>query len=392
MKKIAFIASGFINQTEANAICLKNIIDIMKDSIKVDVISIEQETCRCSDYSIFVIKQSNVIEKNEIMRKIIKFFHMPVGSRRLSKLVARRVCSLLKERKYDALIAVVNPVESADAIYYIKRRNPQQKIILYEIDPASNRYKEPKSLFEKVWKFKSILWEKKIYEHCDKIIHMKTHRNHFSQNCFRKYQDKVIYLDIPNFRIDFLPTISKSYSKICMIYAGAFYPTLRNPYPMLDVLKKLNHIVPINVKIFTGSSMIEQIRKYVEDENSFLVSNYISQDALRVELCKADFLLDLGNKESDFLPSKTFQYMGTGKPIIHFMPDTSDVSVDYLRRYKDAISVFMDTSENNINSIVSFIQKERLSSSRCDSEELMQLFWENTPQYTAQKLMEILNC
>ena len=132
--------------------------------------------------------------------------------------------------------------------------------------------------------------------------------------------------------------------------------------------------------------------KYVEDENSFLVSNYISQDALRVELCKADFLLDLGNKESDFLPSKTFQYMGTGKPIIHFMPDTSDVSVDYLRRYKDAISVFMDTSENNINSIVSFIQKERLSPSICDSEELMQLFWENTPQYTAQKLMEILNC
>ena len=139
MKKIAFIASGFMNQTEANAICLKNIIDIMKDSFKVDVISIEQETCRCSDYSIFVIKQSNVIGKNEIMRKIIKFFHMPVGSRRLSKLVARRVCSLLKERKYDALIAVVNPVESADAIYYIKRRNPQQKIILYEIDPASNR-------------------------------------------------------------------------------------------------------------------------------------------------------------------------------------------------------------------------------------------------------------
>lgn len=392
MKKIAFIASGYINQSEANAICLKNIIDIMKDSIKVDIISIEKEAYECNSDGIFAIKQNNVVEKNEIIRKIIKFMHMPVGSRRLSKLVARRVCSLLKKRKYDALIAVVNPVESADAIYYIKRRNPQQKVILYEIDPASNRYKEARSLFEKVWKFKSILWEKKIYEHCDKIIHMKTHSSHFSQMCFRKYQDKVLYLDIPSFRIDFLPTISKPDSKICMVYAGAFYPALRNPFPMLDVLKKLNRLVPISVKIFTGSGMIEQIKKYVEDESSFFVSNYISQDALRLELCKADFLLDLGNKESDFLPSKTLQYMGTGKPIIHFMPDTGDVAVDYLRRYKDAISVFMDTSENNINSIVSFIQKERLSPYICDSKKLMQLFLENTPQYTAQKLMEILNC
>ncbi len=392
MKKIAFIASGYINQSEANAICLKNIIDIMKDSIKVDIISIEKEAYECNSDGIFAIKQNNVVEKNEIIRKIIKFMHMPVGSRRLSKLVARRVCSLLKKRKYDALIAVVNPVESADAIYYIKRRNPQQKVILYEIDPASNRYKEARSLFEKVWKFKSILWEKKIYEHCDKIIHMKTHSSHFSQMCFRKYQDKVLYLDIPSFRIDFLPTISKPDSKICMVYAGAFYPALRNPFPMLDVLKKLNRLVPISVKIFTGSGMIEQIKKYVEDESSFFVSNYISQDALRLELCKADFLLDLGNKESDFLPSKTLQYMGTGKPIIHFMPDTGDVAVDYLRRYKDAISVFMDTSENNINSIVSFIQKERLSPNICDSEKLMQLFLENTPQYTAKKLMEILNC
>lgn len=392
MKKIAFIASGYMNQSEANAICLKNVIDIMKDSIKVDIISIEQEAYECNSDGIFAIKQNNVVQKNEIIRKIIKFMHMPVGSRRLSKLVARRVCSLLKKRKYDALIAVVNPVESADAIYYIKRRNPQQKVILYEIDPASNRYKEAKSLFEKVWKFRSILWEKKIYEHCDKIIHMKTHRSHFSQKCFRKYHDKVLYLDIPSFRIDFLPTISKPDYRICMVYAGAFYPALRNPFPMLDVLKKLNRLVPISVKIFTGSGMIEQIRKYVEDENSFFVSDYISQDALRVELCKADFLLDLGNKESDFLPSKTLQYMGTGKPIIHFMPDAGDVAVDYLRRYKDAISVFMDTSENNISSIVSFIQKERLSPSICDSEELMQLFLENTPQYTAQKLMEILNC
>lgn len=392
MKKIAFIASGYINQSEANAICLKNIIDIMKDSIKVDIISIEKEAYECNSDGIFAIKQNNVVEKNEFIRKIIKFMHMPVGSRRLSKLVARRVCSLLKKRKYDALIAVVNPVESADAIYYIKRRNPQQKVILYEIDPASNRYKDARSLFEKVWKFKSILWEKKIYEHCDKIIHMKTHSSHFSQMCFRKYQDKVLYLDIPSFRIDFLPTISKPDSKICMVYAGAFYPALRNPFPMLDVLKKLNRLVPISVKVFTGSGMIEQIKKYVEDESSFFVSNYISQDALRLELCKADFLLDLGNKESDFLPSKTLQYMGTGKPIIHFMPDTGDVAVDYLRRYKDAISVFMDTSENNINSIVSFIQKERLSPNICDSEKLMQLFLENTPQYTAKKLMEILNC
>lgn len=387
MKKIAILVEGYMNQTEANAICIKGIINEMKKNISVDVISIEKDFFGWND-NVYSINKSNTEFKNELRRKFVKFLHMPVGNKKLTRLIAKETNIVLKAKRYDALIVVINPVEAADAIHAIRKKNQNLNIILYEIDPASNRYKKPKNIIEKIWMNKSISWEKKVYKYCKIIIHMRTHKAHFSRSCFNVYRTKTLYLGIPSFRVDIL---QNSENDACvMVYAGAFYPVLRNPFPMIEILKELSKYLRIKVYIYTGNGMIDDIRKSVSDYEMIHVNEYVTQDILREAYLKADVLLDLGNKESDYLPSKTLQYMGTGKPIIHFQPDDNDVSVEYLKRYKKALIIPTNQDSNNIDMIVDFLRKENRKKDTYTAEELTNLFYENTPSFTAKKLLEII--
>ena len=38
---------------------------------------------------------------------------------------------------------------------------------------------------------------------------------------------------------------------------------------------------------------------------------------------QADVLVNIGNRAAEFLPSKTFEYIATGKPILHFLNGTT---------------------------------------------------------------------
>lgn len=389
MKRIVVLVEGYINQTEANAICLKKIVKEMEKTVRVDIISIERNFSG-GNGNVYAINKSKIILKREFIRKFVKFIHMPVENKKLTKLIAKETNCLLDAKAYDALIAIVNPTEVADALGIIRKKKPSLNVILYEIDPASNRYKNPKNIVEKLWRERAILWEKKIYNYCTTIVHMKTHKRHFSQDCFKKFKGKTIYLDIPNFEVDILPY--KRNDKYVMVYAGAFYPNLRNPFPMINILKKLSRQLPIEVYIYTGSNMIEDIRKSVLDYKEFHVHNFVSQDVLREEFIKADVLLDLGNTDSDYLPSKPFQYMGTGKPIIHFKPDDADVSVEYLNRYENALIVPIEGTKYKVDEIAEFLKRQRRREKLYDKETLTRLFYENTPQCAAKKILEILNC
>ena len=81
--------------------------------------------------------------------------------------------------QYRAVIAVENPSEAVAAVCKLKKQARSLKCILYEIDPASNRYKNPKGVLEKYITSKNRKWESKVYKYYDTIIHMKSHYFHY---------------------------------------------------------------------------------------------------------------------------------------------------------------------------------------------------------------------
>jgi hypothetical protein len=388
MKKVLCILEGYHGLTEANAICLSNIAKYwVKEGFLFDVLSIEKERSPEKDGVIQCVIPAELIN-NKFVRITRKFINMPVGRPFLVKLILDIFDELMPTEKYDGLLAIVNPVESAVAAVEIKKRHPSIYTVLYEIDPSSNRYKNPSNLFEKWWNIRSTRWEIETYRHFDRIIHMETHKKHFSSQKYKEFTSKTIYLDIPSY-VPQMPEINEEgRDEIKLLYAGAFYPKLRNPKGMIEILKRVKEKIKIKTVIYTGNQMYEEVKAMTEDDRSFELNHYASQEVLRQEINDSDILLDLGNMDSDYLPSKTIQYMSEGKPIIHFCPDDQDVTVSYLNKYPLSLIVReKDPYAETVEQILEFIKVIKMHPV-CDPYKLISVFIENTPEYSGRVLME----
>lgn len=395
MEKILFILGGYINRTSQNGICVEDIKNEMeKLGVEVHVLCIESDypLFENIDNNIHVIKKRKTSNKfSALFKKVIKFFNMPLENIILIKKIERRINTLFNIHNYNSLISVVNPTETAEALYRFKKKNMNIQFILYEIDPASNRYKNPKGIIERIWKNRVTRWEKKIYKYANYVIHMKTHSVHFSSDHYKNFIDKTIYLDIPSYNT-FLPKTNVNLNKrmLSIIYAGNFYPALRNPDYMLKVLSELSKIRNIELYIYTGENMINHIKKLVHQmEGDIVVNNMVPQSVLNEHIDKSDIVISVGNFESDFLPSKIFYYISNGKPIIHFYSSDNDVSIPYLRKYPYALLLDQKTLiKENVNKIIIFIEK--LKNEVISGLDFTEIYLENTPKYTAIQLLELI--
>ena len=385
--KVLFLTEKYSTHNVPNSLCVEKIIhewNMRYKNIDARVLSIENEHINEDFFSVLYNYQMNGIELQ--LRKIKKFFTMPIGHSKLVDELEKQLDLIKQEFDFDTIIAVINPVETAEASYRFKLRNPKVKFILYEIDPNSNRYKVPENFIEKQWKTKSTKWEKKVYSKADYIIHMESHKNHFERDEYKVFKDKTIYLDIPSFNVN-ISKKSQNNEVMKLLYAGAFYPKLREPYKMLRILSFLKN--DFRLDIYTGKKMRSALNILAIENPFIVIHDSVSQDEINDITMTSDVLISLGNKNSDFLPSKTLVYMGTGKPIIHFYEDDDDTSIKYLRRYSNALLIRVnDNITENVKKISCFLKN--LPDTITEPSNLIKEFYENTSEYSADRICLLL--
>lgn len=215
---------------------------------------------------------------------------------------------------------------------------------------------------------------------------MQGHRGHFDQQCYSIFLDKTSFMDIPNFTIEenFCTNV-QLHTPVRLLYGGAFYPDIRNPTAMFEILSHLFSRNLFEFFIYTDYRMKDIVGKFAADYTFIHYNKPISEQEFVSEIYASDILISLGNKQSDFLPSKIFKYMATGKPIIHFYFDKMDSCIPYLKKYKRALLLSLqDDKYKNVNTILMFLS--RCSSIHINKEEIYSALEENTPEYTAKKI------
>ena len=388
MRRVLFLVKSYSTHNRQNALCVEEVAKCMTaNNYCVDYLSYEFSliTNQPHLYPCYIKKKST-----GLYYKIYKLFHIPIENNNLVTAYYNSLKRLIKHNTYDVIIAVINPPETAEAVYRIKKEYPHLNFILYEIDPNSNRYKINRSIKEKLWHHFSTKWEKKIYSKADTIIHMKTHKNHYSAEEFQRFRCKSLYLDIPNFIPANLPLMEHSNNgSTKLLYAGAFYPKLREPNYLFNLIDHISRKVTISFDVFTGNRMKNRLQNFANNNKCITIHDEISQQELMYEIAKADILVSIGNKESDFLPSKTIMYMSTGKPIIHLYSDLNDVSLKYYKHYPMVLLIDQRKEADNdlYYKVISFL--EHVKDKPLIKFEYMNKFLvENTPEYSAKKIME----
>lgn len=396
MKRILVVLGNYSTGKSPNAMCVSGIIkELEKNNINIDLLSLELD----GNFNQNSIEQSNVRYTkyytntiNFIKSNFTKLIALPLRYPKAVKLLKFELDDLLKTNEYDAIIAVSHPIETIEAVADISRDSFNGKKILYEIDPASNRYKYPKNIFEKYWKSKSMKWENKVYNEFDIIIHMLTHKRHYDSEDFKKYDDKTIYLDIPGLEIsnNLMNKVILDHKKINFLYAGAFYPDLRKPDYFIDFFKNINGELDFDLNIYTNSMRKHIIRRISGYEDRIILHNTVPENVLNEYInSSVDCLISIGNFNSDFLPSKVLKNIASLKPVIHFYRDNEDVALKYYKDYPYALLLSeLDDYSKNKAKLKKFLKK--INNIPIDKELILRNFIKNTNGFSACKIYKLI--
>lgn len=412
MNRILILTDIYFPKPLANGICIHQLSLALKDmGYEVHVLCFntdnELQTDKYEDIYIHRVKarlffrlrsygEANINKLNGkfsykiamLMNKFKKLLFLPfypitspLFIRRNSKYAEK----LYQKYNFDIVISAYNPIESCISGLFLKKKYDNLTWVLYVLDSltngVNNRFLSKRSVDCKGWK-----WEKKFYEHADKILNIKCHENHHMQERYDKYRYKMDTVDIPLFKKHSINinNLNNPYDKKCIhfVYAGALSSGLRNPRYLCEVFIKLNEYNTFNLHFYSRGDVEYILEEYQNRTNGAIVRHgYVKHGESLDAIYGADVLISIGNENSEMIPSKTFEYISTGKKIIHFYKSESDSSICYYEKYPLALLINEnDSIEFNSNKIMEFLNEPH---KEIDFEEISKIFIANTPEYSA---------
>lgn len=104
----------------------------------------------------------------------------------------------------------------------------------------------------------------------------------------------------------------------------------------------------------------------------------------------ADLLINIGNKTVNQTPSKIFDYISTGKPIVNFHSLLDDTSKFYLTDYPNKLNVHEDYErfDSNVKLVDAFAKKN--AGSTIPVEQLSQLYSQYQSDSVSEETVEII--
>ncbi len=165
--------------------------------------------------------------------------------------------------------------------------------------------------------------------------------------------------------------------KINLVYAGRFYKDIRNPeYLFQTFLLTTNPDVILH--LYAVSDCEALLDEYVKKSAGRIVRHEIvSVSEIKKVLNSADFLVSIGNSVPEFKPSKIFEYIASGIPIINFY--YAENVDDVLTRYPLSLQISNKLSHvNAANCIDGFIVGNK--GLRVPYSKITELYKKNSPE------------
>ena len=176
--------------------------------------------------------------------------------------------------------------------------------------------------------------------------------------------------------------------KIRLLYCGWIYSDIRSPKFFLDIVSRLDERFEVT---FMGRECEKlQERFSIETKATLITIPNQPYDVALQAMADADILINIGNSVPVHMPSKTLEYINTGKPMVNFYKLADCPTLYYTNRYPLALNLF--EKEKNIDAAATqFVHFcEETVGNTVDHNWIESEFADCTPQYIAQKLIESL--
>jgi len=305
-------------------------------------------------------------------KKLIHLKNYPLRDTVIVKRFFKTASDIIETKNITTVVASCNPIESVVAGALLKEKYPDLHTVYYSLDTLSNE--RGYGILPESFRSKSGLRnEIKYFSVFDQVILMNCHKEHYSKDIFSEFRDKIEFADFPLFEPNIMSSkqFERSYQ---IVYTGYLHKVMRNPRPAIEILKPILDKYTLHFYIRGDCDDIigEYVSKYRIVNHGFVAHNE-AQSAIQ----KADVLLSIGNAETAMAPSKIYEYISTGKPIIHVYTYDIDPCLPILRKYGNALCIKAGDVNNN-EKVMQFFEHIH----PVPISVMKDVFLESTPAYT----------
>ncbi len=291
---------------------------------------------------------------------------------------------LVKKYKPNTIICVQMPFQTMQSVFmntdincnkYLLQLDPWGLHEFREIDQkdAAQRMREELMIFEKAKHIFTTPILKKCYAINEK---------------YNKFINKITGIEFPNIK-DVLESgispIDFDDDYINIIHAGLIDDEYRNPDCFLKIVAELldkQHNLRVYFLGICKSKTVEYFgQKY---PSNILVIPPVNANAAIWAMKKADLLLSIGNTIANQMPSKIYDYISIGKPIIHLQKIKECLAISKLKKYPECY-IIDETSLDDCSDLLYFINKAK--GRHIPFVKINKIYYDATPEYVAKRIL-----
>lgn len=390
LKKILLIMNDAASFHYANGKIIKHILPYIADGYKVDIVSNSDEIStfynseNTKNIKLYTIKTRKweLLNKTKLLSIIYKFIFWPdINSIQLNAYLSK-VKTLLSENSYEGIITSSGVSWPILVLLKLKKQYKDIHWVCYLNDPLppdNHTYKNKLNLLSSIRKS-----NKKVFQTADKIILTEDLQNYYSLEI---PSNKGEVLNIPLINTSVYQNnnfMCRKYSDIKnIVYAGSIDRKIRNPEYTLKLMEEL-------VSQSSWELTLYGVNEEKNEKSPFIYKGSVSQNELINVYQNADVLLSIGNNSDYQIPSKIFDYISSGKPIIHTIKMNSDPVLKYLHKYGNYLIIDeRESLEENLIRLNNFLIENLNRTIAYD--EINKTFYKNTPIYAANVIKSMIS-
>ena len=174
--------------------------------------------------------------------------------------------------------------------------------------------------------------------------------------------------------------------KIHLLFCGWLYSDIRSPKYVLDIVSRLDERFEVT---FMGKEC-EKLQECFPIKTRATLITLPNQpyDVALQAMADADVLINIGNSVPVHMPSKTLEYINTGKPMVNFYKFADCPTLYYTNRYPLALNLYEE--EKDIDAVAAqFVRFCEENGGKTVNHDWVETeFAECTPKYIASRILE----
>ena len=412
--KYLFVLDKYYPKPLANAVCCQNIIDVLtSNGNEVDVLCFEDSEEKIESYKgckVYHVKPNSKL-KNEykadhfsgtklekkyfrrmkfhsLSRKLFTFNYEPFYSFSFPRRIRKMIEEIVKNNGIECIITSFQPFDGVYAMYKARKKNKLQEIpwIVYTLDNVDN------VKLRKLLKLRSShnYWSKKFLKYCDGFIYMESRKKDYQIKKFDAYRDKLYESDLPTLITrEKLEDLSSNNKNDTWTYLGSMDMAHYNPSFALEFLSKSEYFKNNEFHFYSRGTGVDLLnKKSKEYPNSIFVHDYVSREEVEKILKATTGFISI--KVTPYISAKIFEYISTGKPIIHFSSVENDPNATILEKYPKALIVKESKYRAGEYTVEDFKKDiDRIKNAKIESSTIEKIFRMNKPEFTAKLIEEL---